>query len=54
MGLDAGCGCIPPQVLAFTGGHQSVADPEDRGMLDIPGLDPGVPEVVRQFVLGEL
>ncbi len=42
------------QVLAFAGGANSIADPEDAGMLDIPGLDAGVPEVMRQFVLGEL
>lgn len=43
-----------PQVLAFSGCCNTIADPEDSGMLDIPGLDAGVPEVMRQFVLGEL
>lgn len=43
------------QVLAFAvGTATSIADPEDAGMLDVPGLDAGVPEVMRQFVLGEL
>lgn len=41
-------------MLAFAGTAYSIADPEDRGMLDIPGLDAGVPEVMHQFVLGEL
>lgn len=42
------------QVLAFSGSYCTIADPEDAGMLDVPGLDAGVPEVMRQFVLGEL
>lgn len=42
------------QVLAFAGNADSVADPADARMLDVPGLDAGVPEVMRQFVLGEL
>lgn len=42
------------QVLAFAGNAHSIADPEDAGTLDVTGLDSGVPEVIRQFVLGEL
>ena len=42
------------QVLAFSGSYCTIADPDDAGMLDVPGLDAGVPEVMRQFVLGEL
>ena len=42
------------QVCAFAGTPCTIADAGDSGMLDIPGLDSGVPEVMRQFVLGEL
>ncbi len=41
-------------VLAFSGNGQTIADPEDPFMLDVAGLDSGVPDLMRQFVLGEL
>ena len=41
-------------VLAVSGNGQTIADPEDPLMLDVAGMDSGVPEVMRQFVLGQL
>lgn len=41
-------------VLAFAGNAASIADPDDPNMMDVAGLDSGVPEVMRQFVLGEI
>uniref|UniRef100_A0A7E4VM31 AAA_lid_3 domain-containing protein n=1 Tax=Panagrellus redivivus TaxID=6233 RepID=A0A7E4VM31_PANRE len=41
-------------VMGMTAHQFSIADPTDRGMLDIVGLDSSTPEVVRSFTLGEL
>ena len=39
-------------VCAMTSNGFTLADPEDRGMLDMAGFDSAAPEVIRQFVLG--
>ena len=41
-------------VMAFTSNGFSIADPEDAGMLDMPGFDASGPEILRNFVLGRL
>ena len=41
-------------VLAFSSTGFSIADPEDKGMLDVAGLDASVPEIMRSFVVGEI
>lgn len=41
-------------VMAFSANRFTIADPDDRGMLDIAGLDSGVPEILRQFVMGTI
>lgn len=40
-------------VLAMTGTHYSIADPNDPGMLDVVGLDASVPTLVANFAKGE-
>ena len=32
----------------------TIADPNDAGMLDMAGFDSAAPEVIRNFVLGEI
>lgn len=49
MGIDAKL-----VVLATEATHFTIADPRDRGMLDIAGFDTAVPDIIRQFALGEL
>ncbi|VDN07075.1 unnamed protein product [Thelazia callipaeda] len=41
-------------VMAMTGTKFSIADPNDLNMLDISGLDSSVPELVSEFVSGNL
>ena len=31
-----------------------MADPEDAGMLDIAGFDLAVPQIIQDFVMGQL
>uniref|UniRef100_A0A8D0CE62 RNA-binding protein RO60 n=1 Tax=Salvator merianae TaxID=96440 RepID=A0A8D0CE62_SALMN len=38
-------------VCGMTSNGFSIADPEDRGMLDICGFDTGAPDVIRNFTL---
>jgi 60 kDa SS-A/Ro ribonucleoprotein len=49
MGIDAKL-----LVLATAATEFSIADPNDRGMLDIAGFDSAVPEIMREFVLGNI
>lgn len=37
-------------VMAMTSNGFTIADPEDKGMLDIVGFDTGVPEMISEFV----
>ncbi|KRZ68120.1 60 kDa SS-A/Ro ribonucleoprotein, partial [Trichinella papuae] len=32
----------------------SIADPSDKGMLDVVGFDPATPDVMHQFIVGEI
>lgn len=41
-------------VVAMTSSGFTIADPEDPGMLDVVGFDTSAPEVMRQFMAGEL
>ena len=41
-------------VIGMTATDFSIADPEDKGMLDIVGFDSAAPNLIKQFVLGEL
>lgn len=41
-------------VMGMTANEFTIADPTDRNMLDIVGLDSSTPEVIRSFVLGQL
>lgn len=36
-------------VLAFSATQFTIADPDDKGMIDIAGMDTSVPDVLRQF-----
>lgn len=36
-------------VLAFSATNISIADPQDKGMIDIAGMDTAVPDILRQF-----
>lgn len=49
MGIDARL-----IVCAMAAKECSVADPDDKGMLDIAGFDSSVPEVMRRFALGDI
>uniref|UniRef100_A0A1I8GVM1 TROVE domain-containing protein n=2 Tax=Macrostomum lignano TaxID=282301 RepID=A0A1I8GVM1_9PLAT len=40
-------------VMAMTASKFSIADPKDPGMLDLVGFDASVPEILREFALGE-
>lgn len=37
-------------VVAFTASEFSIADPEDRGMLDVVGFDSGALQAIREFI----
>ena len=41
-------------VVGMTATGFSIADPSDPGMLDVVGFDASSPEVIRQFVLGNI
>lgn len=41
-------------VCASTATDFTIADPKDPGMLDVCGFDSGVPQVIREFSLGNL
>ena len=41
-------------VLATEATEFSIADPNDPGMLDIAGFDTSVPEIIREFALGNI
>lgn len=41
-------------VVAMTSGGFTLADPEDAGMMDVVGFDAGAPEMMRQFVNGNV
>jgi 60 kDa SS-A/Ro ribonucleoprotein len=41
-------------VVAMTSGGFTLADPADAGMMDVVGFDAGAPEMMRQFVLGNV
>ena len=41
-------------VVAMSSNGFTIADPEDAGMLDVVGFDASAPEVMRQFILGEV
>ena len=41
-------------VVAMTTGGFSLADPADAGMIYVVGFDAGAPEMVRQFVNGNV
>ncbi len=49
MGIDARL-----VVMAFSASKFSIADPEDRGMMDVAGLDSGVPGLIAQFLKGNV
>jgi 60 kDa SS-A/Ro ribonucleoprotein len=40
-------------VCATEASKFTIADPKDRGMLDIAGFDSAVPQIIRSFSLGE-
>ena len=39
-------------ICAMTSNGFTLADPEDRGMLDMAGFDSAAPDIIRQFVVG--
>lgn len=41
-------------VVGMTSGGFSIADPEDAGMLDVVGFDTSTPQVMQEFVMGNL
>ena len=41
-------------VCAMTSGGFTIADPNDRFMLDVVGFDAGAPQVMAQFAKGEV
>jgi 60 kDa SS-A/Ro ribonucleoprotein len=41
-------------VVGMVANEFSIADPKDPGMLDVVGFDTAVPEILRQFALGNL
>ena len=41
-------------VVSLTSGGASIADPDDPMQMDVVGMDPGTPEVLRAFTRGEL
>ncbi len=49
MGIDAKL-----VIVAFDGSKFSIADPKDRGMLDMVGFDSSGPKIISAFAKGEL
>ena len=41
-------------VMAMKVNNFSIADPKDRGMLDIAGFDSSVPDIICEFVKGKV
>lgn len=41
-------------VVGMTSTGFSIADPSDRGMLDVVGFDPSVPAVINEFAIGNV
>jgi 60 kDa SS-A/Ro ribonucleoprotein len=41
-------------VVAFTAGKFTIANPNDRGMLDMVGFDSAAPEIMREFILDNI
>lgn len=41
-------------VLGMASTEFSIADPSDPNMLDICGMDSSVPELIKEFVLGNI
>lgn len=41
-------------VCGMTSNGFTIADPDDAGMLDMAGFDSAAPEVIRNFVLGNI
>ena len=41
-------------VMGMTATQFTIADPTDAGMLDICGFDSAVPELVKEFVMGNI
>ena len=41
-------------VCAMTSNGFTLADPNDSGMLDMPGFDSAAPEIMRNFVMGQI
>ena len=40
--------------MAMKVNNFSIADPKDRGMLDIAGFDSSVPDIICKFVKGKV
>ena len=49
MGIDA-----KVIICATTSNDFSIADPKDKGMLDIVGFDSSVPNIIHDFALGNI
>lgn len=49
MGIDARL-----IVVGMTATEFSIADPTDAGMMDVVGMDTSVPNMIRQFTLGQI
>jgi len=49
MGIDAKL-----VVVGMTATNVTIADPNDKGMLDVVGFDTSAPNVMSEFVLGKL
>jgi 60 kDa SS-A/Ro ribonucleoprotein len=41
-------------VVAMTSNGFTIADPDDPGMFDMVGFDSAAPEVMREFILGNI
>ena len=41
-------------VVGMTSNGFTIADPEDPGMLDMAGFDSAAPQVMREFILGNI
>jgi 60 kDa SS-A/Ro ribonucleoprotein len=41
-------------VVAMTSNGFTIADPDDPGMFDMAGFDSAAPEVMREFILGNI
>ena len=41
-------------VMGMQANKFTIADPSDKGMLDVVGLDSAVPQIVHEFVTGQI